>query len=236
MKTLAAPQRIIFERGKPGQEQEGKPIKIEFHRSSRPPAPGFDGNGRGGGNGWVLEAGQSPGRLIALVSTTRRRNMSVAVLMNLLLLATGITLLRYTHRSRRLADAQMRFVANVSHELRTPLTVIRGASHNLMKGVVDGREKAEEYAKLIMEHSELLSDMVEQVLELGAIKSKRPLEDGQQGDVAKTIADAVGATVHETKGINLEIQLAPALAPVRGDASALRRVPRNTAARAAGLA
>ena len=86
-----------------------------------------------------------------LVSTTRRNNLAVALLLNGLLVVTGVTLIRYTRQSRILAETQIRFVANVSHELRTPLTVIRGASHNLMNGVLaeGDQQKIREYLGLI---------------------------------------------------------------------------------------
>src|SRR6202034_2093458 len=85
---------------------------------------------------WTLEVWHRPGAFESLVETTRRRNLAIAVGLNLLIIVIGVLLVRYTRQSRKLAEAQMNFVATVSHELRTPLTVIRGAAHNLQRGVV----------------------------------------------------------------------------------------------------
>src|SRR5579872_1549295 len=84
---------------------------------------------------WLLVIWQRPGGLEAMVSATRVRNLAVAIAINLMMFTTGIALIHYTRRSRQLAEQQMNFVSNVSHELRTPLTVIRGAAHNVQRGV-----------------------------------------------------------------------------------------------------
>ena len=87
-----------------------------------------------------------------------------------------IALVFHTRRSRQLAQAQMDFVANVSHELRTPLTVIRGAAHNIKRGVVQERAQLEQYSGLIIQHAEQLTEMIEQLLELaGARKNQAAL-------------------------------------------------------------
>jgi two-component system sensor histidine kinase SenX3 len=146
-----------------------------------------------------------------------------------LMLTTGIVLVRNTRRSRQLAEAQLDFVANVSHELRTPLTVIRGAAHNLKRGVVQERSQVEQYSGLILQHAEQLTQMVEQLLELaGAWKNRAGLAVGPVA-LTDVLNDAVAAAEHDTKAAGCVVQLdMPALLPtVAGDASALRRVFQN---------
>ncbi len=151
------------------------------------------------------------------------------------MLATGIVLVRNTRRSRQLAEAQMDFVANVSHELRTPLTVIRGAAHNLKRGVVQERSQVEQYSGLILQHTEQLTQMVEQLLELaGAWKNRAGLAN-EPVALAGVLKDAIAAVEHDTKAAGCVVQLeAPASLPsVAGDASALRRVFQNLITNAA---
>jgi signal transduction histidine kinase len=173
--------------------------------------------------------------LEAIVSASRRRNLAVAVLLNLLMLTTGIVLVRHTRRSRQLAEAQMNFVANVSHELRTPLTVIRGAAHNLKRGVVHERSQIEQYSGLIIQHAEQLTDMIEQLLELAGAKKNRAALARKPVALAEVLKDAIAAAEHDTQTAGCLVQFeAPTPLPlVSGDASALRRVFQNLITNAA---
>src|SRR5439155_25802433 len=99
--------------------------------------------------------------------------------------------------------------------------------HNLMKGVIEDSQKVQEYAALIVQHAQQLSQMVEQVLELGAMKARRFAAGKQSVDVAKAVTEAVATTVEETRGCTLDVQLAPSLVAVAGDAGDLRRAFQN---------
>lgn len=129
----------------------------------------------------------------------------------------------------------MNFVANVSHELRTPLTVIRGAAHNMQRGVVSERSQIEKYSSLIIEHCEQLSEMVEQVLALAGVQKKTSPALREPVALAEVLHDAVAATAHDTQAAQCEVQLElpPSLPMVLGDASALRRVFQNLITNAA---
>src|SRR5262249_23752240 len=148
---------------------------------------------------------------------------------------TGIALVRNTRRSRQLADAQMDFVANVSHELRTPLTVIRGAAHNLKRGVVQERSQVEQYSGLILQHTEQLTQMVEQFLELAGARKNRAGLASDPVALKDVLKDAIAASEHDTKAAGCDVQFdAPASLPViTGDAPALRRVFQNLITNAA---
>src|SRR5580692_7625456 len=102
-----------------------------------------------------------------------RNIFAVAVVLNAMIMVAGLALVRYTRQSRQLAEAQMRFVANVSHELRTPLTVIRGAAHNIKRGVISEPAQVEKYSNLILQYAEQLGAMVEQVLELAGARKNQ---------------------------------------------------------------
>jgi signal transduction histidine kinase len=201
--------------------QEGR-----SRNNSRGPTP----DGR-----WVLETWYRPGVLEATVAASRQRNLAVAVLLNMLMFATGIVLVRNTRRSRELAEAQVNFVANVSHELRTPLTVIRGAAHNMKRGVVHERTQIEQYSGLIIQHAEQLTEMIEQLLELaGARKNSGALAHNPVA-LPAVLKDAIAGAAHDTQaaGCVVELDVPAELPPVSGDASALRRVFVNLIANAA---
>jgi len=187
------------------------------------------------GGRWLLEAWHRPGVLESVVAASRHRNLAVAGALNALILATGIALVRHTRRSRHFAETQMNFVANVSHELRTPLTVIRGAAHNLKRGIVHEPGQIGQYSGLILQHTEQLSSMVEQLLELAGGKKNRAALALQPVALNQILADAIAAAKDDTQAAACTVEpTIPATLPaVSGDAAALRRVFQNLLTNAA---
>lgn len=217
---------------KPGP---GEPrVSVRFNQLGR------TGNSRvplRGGGRWQLDAWQHRGALEAAVAASQRRNFAVAAGLGLLMLVTGISLIQYTRRSRRLSEQQMEFVATVSHELRTPLTVIRGAGHNLLRGIARDPARVTEYAQLIVRHSEQLTEMVEQTLALAGA-GRVPGGPGLAGarvNLSEVLAEAVSATAEETRGAGcaVQVEIPGSLPAVEGDAAALRRVFQNLISNAA---
>jgi len=245
VKTLAQPATLLYSSRPNAVENREKPYSIKFHRQGkteentrqRPPDAPADPDARPAPewNLWVLEARPRPGALEAVVSASRRRNFAVAALANGLILAAGVALVIHTRRSRRLAQAQMNFVANVSHELRTPLTVIRGAAHNIKRGVVQERAQLDQYAGLIIQHTEQLTEMIEQLLELAGARKNQAALARNPVALAEVLLDAIAATKRDAEiaGCAVELSIAAPLPEVSGDAAALRRVFQNLLTNAA---
>jgi signal transduction histidine kinase len=224
VKTILPPHSAIY--SSPSNKISQASAAVQFNRQGRDPRaipgapPGFR---------WNLVARSRPGALEAVVAASHRRNLAIAIALNGMIFIAGLALVQLARRSRRLADAQMNFVAGVSHELRTPLTVIRGAGHNLLHGVASEPEQIEQYSKLIIRNSEQLAQMVEQVLELAGARKNSSASLHESVYISNILREAVSATEHETEaaacGVHLE--LSPDLPAVSGDAPALRRVFQN---------
>ena len=206
-------------------------VSLEFNHEGR-----AAGNPRGLSpkSAWTLEVWHRPGAFEAMVLTSRRRNLAVAAGLNLLIVAIGVLLVRHTRRSRRLAELQMSFVANVSHELRTPLTVIRGAAHNLERGVVQEPAQVGRYLRLIIDHGNQLSGMVEQVLAYASAKKSTALLNRQPVAIKDLLSEAIANAAHDVGGTPCEVEFTVphALPAVTGDPVALRRVFQNLIANA----
>ncbi|MEN8181868.1 MAG: ATP-binding protein [Myxococcota bacterium] len=77
-----------------------------------------------------------------------------------------------TTEVRRLDSMRREFVANVSHELKTPLTAIRGYAETLAAGGVSpARQKS--FLEVILRHSQRLAALIEDILQLSRIESRK---------------------------------------------------------------
>lgn len=65
------------------------------------------------------------------------------------------------------------FISSVSHELRTPLTAIKGWALTLKRKDFTDERKREEGLNIIIEESERLTDMVEELLDFSRFQSNR---------------------------------------------------------------
>jgi signal transduction histidine kinase len=231
VKPLLPPSAVIYSTG-PSEKAVEKAVSIPFNAQGR---GSKDRNMRSESFRWIFTAWHRPGAVEAMVAAVRWRNLALACVLNGLMLAVGVAFMRFTRRARQLAEAQMKFVANVSHELRTPLTVIRGAVHNLQRGIVQEPAQIERYLQLIMRHTDQLADMVEQVLEFSSAREKPSASKHLPIDLPDVLEGAIAATLSDTRaaGCKVEATIRQHLPKVKGDASALRRVFQNLITNAA---
>lgn len=90
---------------------------------------------------------------------------------------TGGTILifhDYT-RIKELENVRREFVANVSHELRTPLTLIKGYVETLIDGAKDDPAVATKFLQTIHKHTDRLTFLIEDLLQLSQLESGQPI-------------------------------------------------------------
>ncbi len=196
----------------------------------RPPPPGERKKkgpppNRGRQYRWIVEARFIDGSVSDLVSQAQNRNLFIAAVLLLLILASGLMLIRTTYRARELADLQLSFLAGVSHELRTPLTVILGAGHNLLSGVVADEAQREKYLRAIVTNASQLSEMFEQLLTYAGSKQATPAPP-RLVSLADALNDALESAAFELEAAqaSVDVDFPPDLPSVWAEPSALRRV------------
>ena len=83
---------------------------------------------------------------------------------------------------RRVSALKGEFVANVSHELKTPLALVRMFGEMLQSGRVASDAKRQEYLDIIVQESERLSALIENVLDFAKVeRSGRDAYDFAEG-------------------------------------------------------
>ena len=187
------------------------------------------------GTRWTLTAKHRRGSLAAAVAANRWRNLAVAGGLLLLIAAAGAALVHHTSKARRLAQMEFAFVAGVTHELRTPLTVIRGAAHNLLSGVVRTPDQQARYLRLIVQHTESLTEMVEQILGFAGARGGQAKNSNQPVSLLDALNEGLEAAAGDIEAARCEVDLQapPDIPPVLGDPVALRRAFQNLLSNAA---
>ncbi|SFU89140.1 sensor histidine kinase [Halomonas korlensis] len=129
-------------------------------------------------------------------------------------------------RLRELDRLKDEFIAMVSHELRTPLTSIRAFAEILHDGKNLPEEKRLHFLDVVVRESQRLSRLIEEILDLARLESGRMTLDPRPLDLVELAQHSVDAVhrLQETRGVNLEVDMAVSAAPVIGDPDRLEQV------------
>jgi signal transduction histidine kinase len=152
-----------------------------------------------------------------------------------LLLVVGVNLFaahllwRDVRRELRLAEMRSQFVSSVSHELKTPLTSIRMFAETLLLGrAADPRAQAE-YLDTIVNESERLTRLLDNVLDFSKIEQGRKTYRFARTPLAEVVAASARALEYPLaqQGFELRVSAEESVPPVRGDADALQQAVMN---------
>ena len=116
------------------------------------------------------------------------------------------------------------FLATISHELRTPLTSILGMSELLLAARMGPvTDKQSDSLKKIIEQSQNLSRLINQLLDVQDTLKDRPRVDARPLSLADTVTRQVEAAraLFEKKGVRLTLAPPPENFRVKGDESGL---------------
>ncbi len=124
--------------------------------------------------------------------------------------------------ARRLKDE---FLSNVSHELRTPLTSVLGYSYLLQEGMSGPLtdEQRTTLAQVTLSGERLLS-LIEDLLEMAAIKRGDYRILVEEFDLRTVVEDALTAAHSPPPGVALKVQLPRSPVPVRSDRGKVLKV------------
>lgn len=116
-----------------------------------------------------------------------------------------VTELRQSERLRR------ELTANVSHELRTPLTSIKGFTETLLDGAMREEDTCRRFLTIINSEADRLVKLVDDLLDLSRLESKRATLDLRPVDVGALVAHAVDKLqpLARTGGLTLDLHSLP---------------------------
>lgn len=135
--------------------------------------------------------------------------------------------IRVEHALRERNDAleaadrlKSEFVANISYELRTPLNTIIGFTEMLNKNYFgDLNERQREYTGGILEASQRLLALINDILDLAVIEAGRMMLEIRQIDVRELVESVVGLTSEWAREQELKLtwSAAPDVGTIEGD-------------------
>ena len=128
---------------------------------------------------------------------------------------------------KELDEMKSDFVATVSHDLRAPLTFMRGYT-TMLPMVGDLSEKQREYVDKILQGVTQMSELIDDLLDLGRIEAGIGLERQpcHLGTIMVEAVDGMRARA-AAKGLTLRLEPAEEVPIVAGDAALLRQAISN---------
>lgn len=130
---------------------------------------------------------------------------------------------------RRLERLRREFVSNVSHELKTPLTSIQAYADTLLEGAIDDPANARMFLERILEQSDRLQNLIQDILRLGRIESQSDAFPLRPVDVTPLLQDCVDARqpLARSRCIDLSLTNETESLFVHADAGGLQTVIEN---------
>lgn len=130
---------------------------------------------------------------------------------------------------RRLETVRRDFISNLSHELRTPLAAMKALVETLRDGALDERATAEHFLQRLEREVDLLTHMVQELLDLSRIESGRvplSLHPVQLGEIVLPVVEHLQPQADRARLI-LQIDLPHTLPKVLADVERVRQVVTN---------
>jgi signal transduction histidine kinase len=141
----------------------------------------------------------------------------------------GYLLLRDVNRDVRLTEVRSQFVANVSHELKTPLTAIRMFAETLALGRSRNEQARSEYLETIVNESERLARLVDNVLDFSKIEQGKKIYRLRPTSLVDVANSAIRAMQYPLvqQGFTLHLDIQEDLPALRADPDAMEQAILN---------
>ena len=169
---------------------------------------------------------------LTFVNKKDGRKMEIQVSSNLVKNRDGeaagvITLLRNISRERELDRMKSEFISTAAHELRTPLTVILGFAEILLEEKILA-DHQREYLSIIVDKSEVLQRLIDDLLDLGRVDSGRLVHiEKERCEVCELIRQAVAEARLTCNSHRFEMVLPEASVELYADRLRIAQVMEN---------
>ena len=179
---------------------------------------------------WTMEFYQADPRFLEDFLVSRRGIYFYMFILIAGILVFGLILtIRSFTREMELSRMKSDFVSTVSHEFKSPLTSIRQIAEMLHAGRVPSEERRQKYYDVLLEQSERLSLLTENVLSFAKMEEGKREFVFEQADI-KTLLMKIVSTIQDRvrhDGFEIEAKIEKSLLPIMADVSALTQAVNN---------
>lgn len=179
---------------------------------------------------WTIEFHQAPSRFIRTFLVSRRGLYFFIFLLIAGILVFGLVLtLRSVSQELELARMKSDFVSTVSHEFKSPLTSIRQLAEMLQSGRVPSDERRRKYYDILLEQSERLSLLTDNILGLAKIEEGKTEFVFEPTDLAALLRDVLSPIQERVRheGFSIEFEIEDPLPLVAADRTTLAQALTN---------
>ena len=181
-----------------------------------------------------------PGLRVALVPSQDPTSagpwgLQTSVYLTALLLVLSLTLFggyllwRDVRREMRVAQMRSQFVSSVSHELKTPLTAIRMFAETLRMGRSNDVQTQDEYLETIINESERLTRLLNNVLDFSKMERGERTYDLQPASLSDVVQAAARTMRYPLSqlGFTIKVDVEDPIPPARFDRDAIEQALLN---------
>jgi signal transduction histidine kinase/tetratricopeptide (TPR) repeat protein len=179
---------------------------------------------------WSLEFYQPPPRLLKTFLVSRRGVYFYMFLLIAGILVFGLVLtIRAVSHELELARMKSDFVSTISHEFKSPLTSIRQLAEMLHSGRVPSEARRQQYYDVLLEQSERLSLLTENILNLARIEEGRKEFVFEKTDISALLKETASSIQDRVRheGFSIELEIKKDLPMAMVDRAAMGRAVTN---------
>ncbi len=173
---------------------------------------------------WNLHLYQQDPRLFESFLISRRGiYFFMFLLIGGILIFGSILTVRTVSRELELARMKSDFVSTISHEFKSPLTSIRQLAEMLQSGRVPSDERRQKYYDVLVEQSERLTLLTENVLSFAKMEEGKKDFRFESVDIGVLLEDIVSAIQDRVShdGFELELKMESSLPTIQVDSSSI---------------
>jgi len=185
---------------------------------------------KGGFPPWFIELYQRETDLFETFFTSRRGIYFYMFFLLAGILIFGLILtVRTVVREIELSRMKSDFVSTISHEFKSPLSSIRQLSEMLQSGRIPAEEYRQQYYNVLVEQSERLSLLIDNILDFSKLEEGRKEFDFEMVEISSLLQEIVTAIQDQVrhKDFNIQLEIEESLPLIKADRAAISQAITN---------